>query len=61
MQKQSLKILMFIVILAVIYFANIAAFRSDWPLIVFATLIGSVVILILFPYKKFFNINNTKN
>lgn len=46
---------MFLVALAVI---NMYVFRSEFPMLWLVTLLASVVVLILFPYSKFFKTKN---
>lgn len=53
-----LKIILFMITLIVIFIINMVAFRSDYPLSWFITFIGSVILMIYFPYIKFFKIKN---
>lgn len=56
MRVLILKIIAFLLMLILMYYGNIFAFRSEFPVITVATFIGSVVIIIFFPYNKFFKI-----
>lgn len=60
MQKTVFKIFLFTLILISVIILNMIAFRSDLPKLWFITLIGSVIVLIFFPYNKFFNNNKNK-
>ena len=50
----TLKVLMFIALLVLLVFCIMVLFRSELPDLWFLGLIVSVIILIIFPYKKFF-------
>jgi len=55
MRKNLLKSLFFAIMIALMIIGNIMVFRSEYPMSVFVTLIACLVVLILFPYEKFFN------
>ena len=55
MRKNLLKSLFFAIMIALMIIGNIMVFRSEYPMSVFAALITCLVVLILFPYEKFFN------
>nr|DAE86553.1 MAG TPA: hypothetical protein [Caudoviricetes sp.] len=50
----TLKVLMFIALIVLLFFCIMVLFRSELPYLWFLGLIVSVIILIIFPYKKFF-------
>jgi hypothetical protein len=50
-----LKIMAFMIFLAMLVILNVAVFRSEFPMYWMATATGSVVILVLIPYKRLFN------
>jgi hypothetical protein len=56
MRKLIIKSVLFLLMLVIMFIGNIMVFRSEFPMLVFATLIMSLVVLILFPYEKFFNL-----
>jgi len=56
MRKIILKSILFLVMLVIMFIGNIMVFRSEFPMLVFGTLIMCLVVLILFPYEKFFNL-----
>jgi hypothetical protein len=56
MRKLLIKLVLFLVMLVIMFIGNIMVFRSEFPMLVFGTLIMSLVVLILFPYEKFFNL-----
>lgn len=58
MKKTALKIFAFIILLIVMIVINMMVFRSESPLFWIITFIISVLILILLPYKSFFNQSN---
>jgi uncharacterized integral membrane protein len=37
---------------------NLFAFRSQYPILAAITFAGSVIIMLFFPYNRFFRINN---
>lgn len=57
MRSLLLRALAFILILVALVYINMWVFRSFMPMAWFITFIGSVIGLILFPYKKFFKTN----
>lgn len=60
MKSVFFKGIAFFVIIIALFAINMIVFRSDYPMFWFVTLLGSVVTLIIFPYKKFFNLKNQK-
>jgi hypothetical protein len=56
MKLLILKVIAFLFLLIGLYYANMYAFRSDFPAITVITFIGSVILLVFFPYNKFFKI-----
>lgn len=56
MRKLIIKSVLFLLMLVIMFIGNIMVFRSEFPMLVFGTLIMSLVMLILFPYEKFFNL-----
>jgi len=54
MNRVVLKSVLFLIMVAGLYTINILTFRSEYPMMFFGTLLVSIVILILFPYNKFF-------
>jgi len=57
MKKTILKLLGFILILVVLFFIDLWVFRTSYPLAWIFTALLSVVLLIIFPYKDYFNPN----
>jgi hypothetical protein len=55
MKNTILKIMFLILFGIILGKINQCAFRSEIPSLTIITLIGSVVVLIYFPYNKFFN------
>lgn len=49
------KIIVFAILLSILLFFNILVFRSEFPYLWFASLTMSILILVFFPYNKFFN------
>lgn len=58
MRTNILKVLAFILLLIFLFYINLWVFRSDYPSGWFFTFLGSVITLILFPYKTFFKTKN---
>jgi hypothetical protein len=56
MNRILLNLVFFLMTLALLFEINIMAFRSEIPSLLFLTLPISIIILITFPYKKFFNL-----
>lgn len=56
MRKTVFKALVFILLIIAIAVINLYIFRSEIPIFTVITLLGSVIGLIYFPYKTFFNI-----
>lgn len=55
MRKTVFRALVFVLIIIAFAVFNMYVFRSDYPMLWIATFLGSVVTLIFFPYKTFFN------
>jgi len=55
MRRIIIRIMIFILIIICQIKVNQWAFRSEYPWLAIVTLIGSVIILLYFPYKMFFN------
>jgi len=49
------RIILFVLLLVAIVVVNAFVFRSELPMLWFLTLLGSVILLLFFPYKRFFN------
>lgn len=60
MKKTVFKALGFVLMIVAMVIINMVVFRSDFPMLWMITALGSVVILIAFPYKKYFNLNSTE-
>lgn len=60
MKKRALKIFAFLIALIAMIIINMVVFRSTAPLFWIITLIISILVLILFPYKSFFKEQNQK-
>jgi hypothetical protein len=60
MKKPAFKIFAFAIMISLMVIANMIVFRSKAPLFWIITFIISILILILFPYKSFFNDQNQK-
>jgi hypothetical protein len=54
MNKIVLNSVLFLIMVVALYVINIMTFRGEYPMMFFGTLLVSIVILILFPYNKFF-------
>lgn len=54
MKKQVIKSLLFGCFLVSLAYLNMVVFRSEFPMLWLVTLLASVVLLILFPYSKYF-------
>lgn len=61
MKKTILKGIGFLILLVSLVAGNMFVFRSDLPLLWFITLLISIVAILFFPYKLYFNIKNQKN
>ena len=59
MRKTVFRALVFVLMIIVMIILNMYVFRSSLPIFWFLTLIGSVLILIIFPYNKFFKQTNS--
>jgi hypothetical protein len=59
MRKTVFKAFVFTIIIIAIVIVNMYVFRSELPILWLITLIGSVIGLIFFPYKTFFNNKKT--
>lgn len=55
-----LKAIAFASMLLLIVFANLWVFRSDTPYITIFTIIGSVMLLVIFPYNNYFKQNEKR-
>lgn len=55
MKRNILKVILVIIVLVGLFYLNQFVFRSDWPFIWFLTSMCSVIGLILFPWKWYFN------
>jgi len=56
MRKTVFRALVYLLMIALILVVNLYVFRSDFPKLAIITILGSVIGLIYFPYKTFFNI-----
>lgn len=56
MNNLLLNIMFFLMTLALLFQINIMAFRSEIPALLFLTVPTSIIILIIYPYKKFFKL-----
>ncbi len=61
MRKLLIRGIMFICLLGILFYMNLYFFRCLIPKLWVVTLIGSVIILIKFPYEKFFKYKNKIN
>jgi hypothetical protein len=59
MKNTILKTIVFIVFVVTLGKINQWAFRSEIPSLAIVTLMGSVIVLVYFPYVKFFNNKKT--
>ncbi|WP_315506999.1 hypothetical protein [Capnocytophaga leadbetteri] len=55
MRKIITKTIAFIILLSLLGFGVMALFRSEYPYLWFVGLIVAILILIVFPYNKFFS------
>jgi len=56
MIKLIIKGLVFLVLLVLLFFANMYVFRSEFPYLWFVSLFLSIIGLILFPYESYFKL-----
>lgn len=56
MRKTVFRALVYLIMIITLVVINMYVFRSDFPKFTIITLLGSVIGLIYFPYKTFFNI-----
>jgi hypothetical protein len=56
MRKTVFRALVYLIIIIILIVINMYVFRSDFPKFTIITLLGSVIGLLYFPYKTFFNI-----
>lgn len=61
MRTLLIRVIYFVIMLACMFYTVQYLFRSLLPVVWVVALIGCVVILIKFPYEKFFNIKNKEN
>lgn len=60
MRKLLIKILFFCFLLTVLFKVNIEVFRGDQPFLIIVSLGVSIIVLVYFPYIKFFKNNKNK-
>lgn len=60
MKNLILKTIGFLILIVFLFYANLFVFRSEMPSLVFITIIGSVVLFIIFPYNKYFKQNEKR-
>ena len=60
MRKLLIKILFFCFLLTVLFKVNIEVFRGDQPFLIIVSLGLSIIVLVYFPYIKFFKNNKNK-
>ena len=55
MRKIALRALAFIIMLVLLVYGIMVLFRSEFPYLWFVGLLVAILILIVFPYNKFFS------
>ena len=59
MKTKAIRSLLFALIIIAMGIVNMIVFRSEFPMLWLVTLLASIVVLILFPYSKFFQIKKS--
>lgn len=59
MKTKAIRSLLFALMIIAMGIINMIVFRSESPMLWLLTLLASIVVLILFPYSKFFQIKKS--